>query len=69
MAEKLGKALVPWILNWIWGKIYDAVAKLWGFIMRQKQAEERSAETTEPLKQAKTGQEISDATRSALDGL
>ena len=59
VATKLGQ----WLISWVAGLVAAAVARY----LRRKQIDEESQNSTDPLKKAKTGDEIDKATDSALD--
>lgn len=65
MWQKLGQ----FVLNFIVGKLAEAIATWWKKRQRHKEIDREAEKSTKPLKDAKTAEEIDHATDDALNGL
>ena len=55
-------------LNFIWSKLVAWVSGVAARLKRQKEVEKESQDSVQPLKDAKTADEIDQAARKSLDG-
>lgn len=59
--------IVSSLIEWGIGKLYSWLSGLAAIANRQKQVQDQAQQDVQPLKDAKTPQEIEDATKSSLD--
>lgn len=56
------------LLDWFLEKIIGLFSSLYKKYKKDEEIKENAKESVQPLKDAKTGEEIKNATKSALDG-
>lgn len=61
--------LIKAALDWLWGKLANFIGALIAKFINRAEVKKDESASVDPLKNAKTAQEIEDATKSALDGL
>ena len=63
------KLIVGYVLEWMFQKASSLLLAFIAKVKRQKQIDEQAKESTKPLKDAVTGEEIDAAAKETLSGL
>lgn len=61
--------LAAQLLEWLLTKLGGAIVSLWQKLAKRSAIEDSAKESVQPLKDAKTGEEIDNATKDTLGGI